>query len=391
VQEQAIKLPVRVALLTIDNRAHERNYGETIPYFGTAPAALLKGFAGLPGLEVHVVSCTAKPMTSPKKIEENIWFHSLHVPKIGWLRTAYQGCIRATRKALRQLRPDMVHGQGTERDCALEAVFSGFPNVLTIHGNMRLVAKVNRAKPFTFEWLAARLESFTIPRSKGVVCITRYTQAAVSSLAKRTWVVPNAVDPSFFDLVASPPAGEPRQLLCAGMVSPRKNQNALIRALDALAATANLKIRFLGKVMPGHPYTDEFRELLRTRPWCVHEGFAGREKLKCCMQQASLVVLPSLEDNCPMVVLEAMAAGVPVVAANVGGVPDLIEDGKTGWFCDPLNGANMRAAVEKVLANAAAATQMAETAKQRARDCFHPKVIAQRHLDIYREVLGKRP
>jgi len=59
-------------------------------------------------------------------------------------------------------------------------------------------------------------------------------------------------------------------------------------------------------------------------------GFASRTDLKAHLRQATLLALPSLEENCPMVVLEAMAAGVPVVAARVGGVPDLIEEGKTG-------------------------------------------------------------
>src|SRR6185369_9517211 len=121
-----------------------------------------------------------------------------------------------------------------ERDCALDAVWSGFPNVLTIHGNMRLIAQVNRAPIFSFHWFAARLEALTIPRSGGVVCITRYTQEAVSDLARRTWVVPNAVDASFFKVDAAPPGKTPR-VLCVGHICQRKNQNAFIRALDPLA------------------------------------------------------------------------------------------------------------------------------------------------------------
>ena len=99
------------------------------------------------------------------------------MPRIGWLRTGYQGCIRAARKKLREIQPDIVHGQGTERDCAISAAFSGFPNVVTVHGNMRKIARANCARPFSFLWLAARLEGFTLPRTDGVVCITRITPA----------------------------------------------------------------------------------------------------------------------------------------------------------------------------------------------------------------------
>ena len=379
---------MKVAILTTDNREHYKDYENREPYFGTAPEALLQGFAQLPEVEVHVVSCIRRKVPSPSKLAPNIFFHSLHVPKIGWIRTGYQGCIRAARKKLKEIQPEIVHGQGTENDCAISAVFSGFPNVLTIHGNMRLVAIVNEAKPFSFLWLAAHLERLTLPRSNGVVCITHYTRQAVVDLAQRTWVVPNAVDASFFEVKARPAAGAPVRLLCVGHVCVRKNQNAFIRALDALAASYKFELRFCGTANEDEPYGREFLSLVRARPWCAYGGLTGRQELKALLRQATLLALPSLEDNCPMTVLEAMAADVPVVAARVGGLPDLIEDGKTGFFCDPLQAASMAGAIEKVLANPSAAAEVARQANQHARERFHPGVIARRHLEIYREVLS---
>jgi glycosyltransferase involved in cell wall biosynthesis len=118
---------------------------------------------------------------------------------------------------------------------------------------------------------------------------------------------------------------------------------------------------------------------------------AQRQEIGGFLRQATVLVLPSLEDNCPMTVLEAMAAGVPVVASRVGGLPDLIEEGKTGFFCDPREAASMAAAVEKVLVNPSAAAEVARQAKQRARERFHPSVIVRRHVEIYREVLQQAP
>jgi glycosyltransferase involved in cell wall biosynthesis len=379
--------PMKIAILTTDNRQHDREYHKPAPWFGTAPEALLQGFAQSPEIEVHVISCTQQPMVSPEKLAENIFFHSLHVPKIGWQRTLYQGCVRTVKKKLREIQPDIVHGQGTERDCAISAVFSGFPNVLTIHGNMRLVAKVERARPFSFWWNAARLETFTIPRSHGVVCITNYTREAVADLAKKTWVVPNAVDASFFEVQPEINLEQPPIILCVGAICFRKNQNAFIRALDPLAAKRKFQAVFLGSAPRENSYCREFFELVAARDWCRHFDFVGREKLKSHLRATALLALPSLEDNCPMAVLEAMAASVPVVAAKVGGVPDLIEDGKTGLFCDPQNAASMGGAVEKLLAQPEFARALAAEAKVRAKERFHPVVIARRHLEIYREVL----
>ena len=378
---------MKVAILTTDNRENDREYTRPAPYFGTAPEALLQGFAALPEMEVHVVSCAQRAMPTPAKLAGNIWFHNLPVPKIGWMRTAYQGCVRATRRKLRELKPDIVHGQGTERDCALNAIFSGFPNVLTIHGNMRLVAEVNQARPFSYLWLAARLERFTLPRTDGVVCISRHTRDAVKSLARRTWVLPNAVDASFFDVQPAPAPDAPPVILCLGAVCRHKNQNAFIRALDPLAAKKKFRLVFLGVASDKDSYNRDFFELLQTRPWCEHAGFVAREKLKSYLREATLLALPSLEDNCPMVVLEAMAAGVPVLAAKVGGVPDLIEEDVNGIFCNPRDAESMRAGMAILLANPDLRRRLAAEGKRRARTQFHPTVIARRHGEIYRELM----
>jgi glycosyltransferase involved in cell wall biosynthesis len=380
---------LRIAIVTTDVREFKRDYRSPIATFGTAPTGLLEGLARVPEAEVHVLSCARQPMKSREKLADNTWFHSLHVPRIGWMRTAYQGCIRATRRKLRQIKPDIVHGQGTELDCALDAVFSGFPNVITIHGNMRLHARLMAAKPFTFMWLAARLERLTLPRSQGVICITHYTRDAVADLARRTWILPNAVESLFFEVNAQRPSREVPKILCVGDICARKNQNAFILALDRLAKKRKFEVVFLGAGRPEDPYLIEFSHLLESRPWCTRNGFVSREQLRSHLGQAALLALPSLEDNCPMVVLEAMAAGVPVVAARVGGVPDLIEENETGWFCDPLEGSSISAAIERVLSNPSGAAEMAGLAKLSARARFHPDVIARRQMEIYQEVVSR--
>lgn len=379
---------MRVVMLTTDNREAEKDHANPLPHFGTAPEALLQGFATLPEIEIHVVACVRQPVNSPETIRPNIYYHSLVVPKIGWIRTGYLGCIWAARKKIQAIQPDIVHGQGTERDSAICAVFSGFRNVLTIHGNMRLIAALNHEPPFSYNWLAARLEGFTLPRTDGVICITNYTRHAVSDLNRRTWVLPNAVDAGFFEIQRRPaPASVPAGI-CVGAICHRKNQNNFIRALDALALEKKFKILFFGKLDQGN-YGREFMDLINDRPWCEYRGFAGREKLKEFFETAAFAVLPTLEDNCPMVVIEAMAAGVPVMASNVGGVPDLIEPETTGLFCDPQKPDSFVVGVNRLLDENGLSSRLAAAAKIKARARFHPEVIARRHVEIYREILGQ--
>jgi glycosyltransferase involved in cell wall biosynthesis len=331
------------------------------------------------------------------------------------------------RKKLTEIQPDLVHAQGTERDCALSAILSPYPKVLTIHGNLRLIKKQVGFKPFSAMWFQSFLEGFAVPRFDGVICITNYTKDAVEHEVPKTWVVPNAVDPAFLTLgekrvgmyesavtdakqrlgqqkvksgleiketglthshlCTLPPLTKMPVILCVANVDPRKNQNAFIKALDPLTRSMNFEVRFFGSC-PDDEYGREFQCLVSDRPWCHFGGMIGREKLRDQFEQADMLALPTHEDNCPMVVLEAMASGVPVMASKVGGIPDLIDGTTTGLFCSPNEPETIRSGVTRLLKEINLASLISDTAHKNAMELFHPKVVAQRHLEIYREVLN---
>jgi glycosyltransferase involved in cell wall biosynthesis len=379
---------IKVALLTTDSREHFKDYANPNPYFGTAPEALIEGFKLLPGnVEVHIVSCLQKlPASSPVKLANNVYYHPLHVPSIGWLKSSYLGCIQAVRHKLRKINPDIVHGQGTERDCAVSAVFSGFPNVLTIHGNMRLVAKFLRAKPLTYYWFAAKLERLCLRKTSGVIAISSYTQSNVSPYTHCNWLIPNAVHPSFFDLPRKPDS--PTRIFCAANVGSRKNQIGLIKALDALAAIAPIKLVFAGAGTDSDAYYRDFKKMVSDRPWCEYLGTLDRRALKTEMSRATLGVLPSFEDNCPMVILEAAAAGLPFAASAIGGIPDLIEHRATGLLFNPRQPESIRSSVESLIADNGLSEQLATSARAHAVSQFSAESVARRHLKVYHAVIA---
>ena len=383
---------MKIAFLIPDNRDEFGWYDRPEPVFGPAPDVLLQGFSELvqeAGCEIHVVSCSRKPSKAPEKIYNGrIFYHQPLVSPLGYLKTLYFGCRRAIRSTLRGIRPDIVHAQGTERYCAYAGARSGFPCVVTVHGNMRSIARVNQVSPFSFYGLAARLEEWTLPRVEGVICLSNYTRWNVEDLARRTWVIPNAVEERFFDV--QPRRPQDLQLTCVGTICHHKNQNALIRALAPLREEFEFTLNLYGAVEPGTDYTEEFESLLAQYPWVKAHGHVSREKLPEIYANSSLLVIPSLEDNCPMVVLEAMASGIPVLGSRIGGIPDLIHPEKNGWLYESGNVEEFRAMLRKALSSSELLRIFGEEAREFAQQTFMPKQIALNHLDVYREVLSKR-
>jgi glycosyltransferase involved in cell wall biosynthesis len=118
-------------------------------------------------------------------------------------------------------------------------------------------------------------------------------------------------------------------------------------------------------------------------------GPVGRDALRHWLAKASLLILPSIEDNCPMVILEAMAAGVPVAASRIGGIPDLVTEHITGRLFDPRQSEDIAQTVDSILSDRDLSLRMQLQSRLYAMENFHPHVIATRHLEIYRDLLSE--
>jgi glycosyltransferase involved in cell wall biosynthesis len=114
----------------------------------------------------------------------------------------------------------------------------------------------------------------------------------------------------------------------------------------------------------------------------------SRDEVRETLGGASLLVLPSLEDNCPMVILEAAAAGVPVLASRVGGIPEYVEDRVNGSLFDPNQPHELVDRLAEFLTDPQPFEGAAVEARQRAMAAFHPRVIAARHVEVYHQLLG---
>lgn len=381
---------MRIAFLTTDNREQQAKYDLDQPFFGPAPAAILEGLQQFPDdLEVHVISCAKRKMNTPEKLAPNVWFHQPIVPYLGWGRTAFAGCALAVRKLLRELKPDLVHGQGTERDCAVAAVYSGFPNVLTIHGNMQQIHRMKLLGANSYYWLASTLETHALKRTNGVFCNSFHTRSLVENRTRKTWLVANPVRPAFF--AARTAAKQPNPfpvLLVIGVVTPLKRPLEILETASRLAKRGyRFQIRFIGDSSTEEPYGAAFARAIdegRKAGYADYLGLLGEPELIQEMDAADACVHFPKEEAFGLVVAESLARGLKLFAAKVGGIPDIAEG---------VDGAEIHedfSSLENGIArwlDAGAPTPDSTAEVMRSR--YHPAVIGARHLEIYGEVLGR--
>lgn len=383
-------LSMRVVIVTTDNREHERIYEETTPRFCAGHRSLLEGFARTPELEIHIVSCTQRRMSSPEKLAENIWFHSLHVPKFGWLRTGYQGCIRAVRRKVRELQPDLVHGHGTERECGVSAALSGFPNLITIHGNIAEQARQFGARPGSYLWLQTYVENFALRRTLGVFCNSAYTENAVRARSHRTWLVPHALRLAFFD----PPPDEATRscvLLNAGVISSRKRQLELLEVAEELHARGlKFEFRFIGFIpSPADAYAVRFLDRIKPLEAKGCARFLGpqpeTELVRCFDAVAGMIHFPT-EEAFGNVVIESLSRNLKFFGARLGGILDIADHAPEAELFAREDWSGLTAAIGRWIEQG---HPRPSDAAGFIRERYRPEAIARRHLEIYREVLNR--
>jgi glycosyltransferase involved in cell wall biosynthesis len=120
-------------------------------------------------------------------------------------------------------------------------------------------------------------------------------------------------------------------------------------------------------------------------------GWVDTEKKRALLRSSAIFVLPSYAEGLPMALLEAMGAGIAVIATNVGGVPDAVTDGLNGLLIAPKDTPGLVAALEKAISNHDLREKLGREAKRRIREQFMPEPIVMEIEKLYKEVAGVVP
>jgi glycosyltransferase involved in cell wall biosynthesis len=207
--------------------------------------------------------------------------------------------------------------------------------------------------------------------------------------SERTWVVPNGV-PRRENVVDRP---APRGVWTLGTVALFRPRKGLEMLLDALAELRErhvpVRLRAVGTFE-----TPEYEAEIRARvakldiaDSITWTGFCSNVTAE--LDQMDLFILPSLfGEGLPMVILEAMASGVPIVATNVEGVPEAIRDGQDGLLVRPHDSSQLAEAIERYIHGDVHWQAIRASALNRQRSHFSDESMAAGVAEVYRAVLG---
>jgi N-acetyl-alpha-D-glucosaminyl L-malate synthase BshA len=204
-------------------------------------------------------------------------------------------------------------------------------------------------------------------------------------------VIPNFVDPRVYDRAIYPPLlreqvnGGRKVLIHVSNFRPVKRVRDIVRVFAKVNGELPCALVMVGDGPERGAAEQEARDL------GVHEQtyFLGKiDAVAPLLANADLFLLPSTSESFGLSALEALACGVPVVASNAGGLPELIKDGETGFMRDVGDVDGMASAALLVLRDAERWRAMSAAAAQDARARFSQDAIVSRYERFYESVVG---
>lgn len=187
------------------------------------------------------------------------------------------------------------------------------------------------------------------------------------------------------------------QLVFVGRVEQLKGCDLLVEMMPAVRARfpdATLKVIGHEAFTVGSefPFSDELKKRLKELQCADSVTFTGavpRDQLQAIVTQSDLAIFPSRYDSSPYACLEAMAFGVPVLASNVGGIPEYVEHGVTGWLFPSENPAKLADAVITLCSDKNLRAQLAAAGKESCLSQCSPQLVAHQTVALYERTISE--
>ena len=306
---------------------------------------------------------------------------SLGIARIGISRLPGFGdlsAITSTRKHAQILGVDIIHGHGAKGGLygRLAARSLGIPSVYTPHGGS-LHYHWLAFPGFVFlasEWALARIGT-------GMIFVCEFERRSFARKiglgGKPNTVVPNGLWPEEFNAIK--PDKNAADVLYMGDMRHLKGVDVLLKALALVRNKRPLTACLVGD----GPDTVEFRKLAETLGLGISVAFPGRLPTSQALKRGKLLVLPSRAESFPYVVLEAAAGRIPMIASNVGGIPEILPAKN---LCPPGNPDALARHIEMALAIPAAIAEDAKTLSETVQTSFSAEAMARRVTNFYQQL-----
>ena len=190
----------------------------------------------------------------------------------------------------------------------------------------------------------------------------------------------------------APPDSADAVILYLGRVEVRKGCEVLLEALRTVhLRSPRARVVFVGPIATDMKVAFE-AFLQETTGWVEYAGMVPQAEVRTYLERSDMIVLPSRMETLPRVLIEALAAGVPQISTPANGIPEIVEDGVTGFLVDPLTPDALAEAILRLCISPKLRATMAQQSRARALAKFDIDRLMTVQVEVYRALQeGRSP
>lgn len=287
-------------------------------------------------------------------------------------------------KAIKLFNPDLIHAHSSKAGLIARfwsAILNVKPIIFTAHG-----WAFTEGRKFWKRWILAQIERIFAKVTTKIICVSEHDKKLAIKFKvappEKLVVIHNGIDVTLFQNVRKSQVYKDKLVITfVGRLAPPKD---LFLLVDVAENIDNAKFWIVGD--------GELKE--KVQKYIYKKGLADkiillgeRYDIPEILSQSDIFVLPSRWEGLPLTIIEAMMAGLPVVASNVGGVSELVEDSVNGFLVAPGDVVGFTKVLQILVEDETLRKKMGETGREKAIREFNLEKMLSKTMEVYYEVL----
>lgn len=346
---------------------------------------LALGLSKIKENDVHVIMLIPGIFKDRELMLDEVHYHLLKTtPKVNQVFSLFKSNRNKVHKYINRINPDIVHGQSRGRDSYF-AVTSGYPCVITNHGQVEEHFKALNKNNLQYR-IAKRLENRVNENMKWCISVSpNCTDNCKKYVCESNiYQIDNAINYLFFKEYN---LEYRNKIIYVGNITKLKRVFDLVKAIEIVR---DAELNIISNVID-YDYFYEIKSYIENNNLLKRVTLLkklSQDELALKIAECTALCLPSGYESFGMVLAEAMAVGIPVLASKVGGIPYVVNNEETGFLFEPGNIKELAGKIEYIIKNKNEAIKMGKSANEEARKRWHPDIVAEKTNEVYKKVLN---
>jgi len=293
------------------------------------------------------------------------------------------------KRIIREINPDIIHLQSTIPLFSLFGIYMFRRNLIliTVHGYFKEEYKIYTfLRKIFYRFFCVPIEKFALSQIPYIIVLCPQLENMISKITRsKIFIISNGIDFNYIQKINSYGKKNFPTIFFLGYLTKGKGVENLIKAIHSVRKKVDNVKLYIGGIGPNMQKLKKLVQNLDLQENVIFLGYLNNKEKFSYMKSMDIFVLPSYWESFPIVLLEAMACGKPIITTNVGGNPYAVQNGENGFLLQPGNWDEISEKLIYLFQNKKLMNEMGEKSLKRVSE-FDWEIVAKQTREVYRKI-----